>query len=239
MEWTGEGLIIGIRRHGETSVIVEAMTPDRGRHMGLVRGGRSRKLAATLQPGNQVQLHWRARLDEHLGMFSVELVKPRAADLIADKTRLYGAQLLCAHLRLLPERDPHERLYRMAADIMDTGVDPLELAQMISIFEFTLLDELGFGLDVSSCAVTGATDNLSHVSPKSGRAVTAEAGAKYIDKLLPLPAYFKTFENAPAEQVLDGLRLTGHFLAAHVWSPRQIEVPTTRDQLVASVAELV
>ncbi len=239
MEWSGEGLIIGVRRHGETSVIVEAMTPDRGRHLGLVRGGRSRKLAATLQPGNQVQLHWRARLDEHLGMFSVELIKPRAADLIADRTRLYAAQLLCAHLRLLPERDPHERLYRMASEIMDDGNELVELAQMISIFEFTLLDELGFGLDIASCAVTGATEGLAYVSPKSGRAVTAEAGAKYLDKLLPLPAYFTTFENAPAEQVQDGLRLTGHFLAMHVWNPRQIEVPTTRDQLVASLAELV
>lgn len=239
MEWTGEGLIIGVRRHGETSVIVEAMTPDRGRHLGLVRGGRSRKLAATLQPGNQVQLHWRARLDEHLGMFSIELLKARAADLIADRARLYGAQLLCAHLRLLPERDPHERLYNMAADILDTGLELVELAQMISIFEFTLLDELGFGLDISSCAVTGKTENLSHVSPRSGRAVTAEAGAKYLDKLLALPAYFKTLENAPAAKVHEGLCLTGHFLAMHVWSPRQIEPPTTRDQLVASVAELV
>lgn len=239
MEWTGEGLIIGVRRHGETSVIVETMTPDRGRHLGLVRGGRSRKYAATLQPGNSVQLNWHARLDEHLGNFTIELIKPRAADLIADRARLYTSQLLCAHLRLLPERDPHQRLYRMAIDIMDERTDLVELAQMISIFEFTLLDELGFGLDISACAVTGATEGLSHVSPKSGRAVTREAGAKYVDKLLALPGYFKTFEEAPAPVVLNGLRLTGHFLALHVWVPRQLDPPPTRDQLVASLLELV
>ena len=110
MQWTGEGLIIGVRRHGETSVIAEVMVAGRGRHLGLVRGGRSRKLAATLQPGNTVQLTWRARLEEHLGTFAVELLDARAAELIADRTRLYASQLLCDHLRLLPERDPHDRL---------------------------------------------------------------------------------------------------------------------------------
>lgn len=239
MDWTGEGLIIGIRRHGETSVIVEAMTPDRGRFLGLVRGGRSRKQAATLQPGNSVQLSWHARLDEHLGTYTVELIKPRAADLIADRARLYTSQLLCAHLRLLPERDPHERLYRMALDILDNGSELVELAQMVSIFEFTLLDELGFGLDISSCAISGATEGLDYVSPRTGRAVTKEAGGKYLDKLLTLPAYFTTYEHAPVEEVRNGLRLTGHFLAMHVWSARQIEPPPTRDQLVASLGEPV
>jgi len=237
MEWTGEGLIIGVRRHGETSVIVEAMTPDRGRHLGLVRGGRSRKYAATLQPGNSVQLHWYARLDEHLGHYTVETVKARAADLIADKARLYAAQALCEHLHLLPERDPHKRLHDMAIDIMETGREWVELAQMLSIFEYALLDELGFGLDISACAITGETSDLEFVSPRSGRAVTRAAGGQYVDRLLPLPAYFRTFENAGVTDVAHGLRLTGHFLALHVWTPRQIEPPATRDRLVAGVED--
>src|SRR5215510_8414633 len=119
MQWTGEGLIIGVRRHGESSVIAEVMAEGRGRHLGLVRGGRSPKLAATLQPGNTVQLTWRARLDEHLGTFTLELLQARAAALIADRTRLYASQLVCEHLRLLPERDPHDRLLRFALGIIE------------------------------------------------------------------------------------------------------------------------
>src|SRR5688572_9648491 len=140
MEWTGEGIIIGVRRHGESSVIAEAMVEGRGRHLGLVRGGRSSKQEATLQPGNTVQLTWRARLEEHLGTFVVELIDARAADLIADRTRLYAAQLLCDHLRLLPERDPHDRLLGMVARALDAP-EPLALGEPLARFELTLLEE--------------------------------------------------------------------------------------------------
>ena len=231
MQWDGEGLLIGVRRHGETSVIAEVMVAEKGRTLGLVRGGRSSKLAATLQPGNTVQVSWRARIEEHLGTFAVELIDARAADLIVDRIRLYACQLLCDHLRLLPERDPHDRLLQLAVAALEPKPRH-ELAVELARFELTLLDELGFGLDLSACAVTGATDDLTHVSPKTGRAVSREPAQPYCDRLLVLPQFL--LADAPAEpgDVADAFRLTGHFLRMHVWEPRQIEPPATRDALI-------
>lgn len=237
MQWTGEGLIIGVRRHGETSVIAEVMVEGRGRHLGLVRGGRSPKLAATLQPGNIVQLTWRARLEEHLGTFAVELIHARAATLIADRTRLYANQLLCDHLRLLPERFPHDRLLGLAVHALEGERTPLELGATLASFELTLLDDLGFGLDLSSCAATGVTDNLTHVSPKSGRAVSLAAAAPYLGRLLELPQFL--IGRGPVSGPHDlaaAFALTGYFLDMHVWLPRGLAPPATRDALVAILA---
>lgn len=232
MEWTGEALLIGVRRHGETSVIAEAMVAGRGRHLGLVRGGRTRRLAAVLQPGNTIQLTWRARLEDQLGMFSVELLTARAAALIEDRTRLYLSQLLCEHLRLLPERDPHDRLLGMALRLIDSPPDGAALAR----FELALLEDLGFGLDLTACAVTGTTEDLTHVSPKSGRAVSRAAAAPYLDRLLPLPSFLTARGNASPHDIADALSLTGHFLQSHVWGPRQLDHPTIRDGLVGMLS---
>ncbi len=232
MEWTGEALLIGVRRHGESSVIAEAMVAGRGRYAGLVRGGRSPKLAATLQPGNTVQLTWRARLQDHLGNFTIELLQSRAADLMADRKRLYLAQLVCQHLHLLPERDPHDRLLVMALDLIDSPPDAVTLAR----FELALLDELGFGLDLESCAATGTTEDLTHVSPKSGRAVSRAAAEPYKDRLLPLPSFLQARGNASPDDLRAAFRLTGHFLHAHVWSARQLDPPPTRDPLIELLA---
>jgi DNA repair protein RecO (recombination protein O) len=235
MQWTSEGLLIGVRRHGETSVIAEVMVARHGRTLGLVRGGRSSKLAATLQPGNTVQISWRARLEEHLGTFAVELIDARAADLITDRVRLYACQLLCDHLRLLPERDPHDRLLGLAVEALDDGKDRLVLGVELARFELALLDELGFGLDLSACAVTGQTTDLTHVSPKTGRAVSREPAKPYCDRLLVLPQFL--ISDAPADRadVMHAFRLTGHFLHMHVWDARQIEPPAIRDALVEAV----
>jgi DNA repair protein RecO (recombination protein O) len=211
------------------------MVEGRGRTLGLIRGGRSTKLAATLQPGNLVQLTWRARLEEHLGTMTVELTEARAADLIADRTRLYASQLLCDHLRLLPERDPHDRLLGMAVAALDGERSPLSLGAAIARFELTLLDELGFGLDLSACAVTGTTEDLTHVSPKSGRAVSREAAEPYLPRLLELPAFLVDGGDASARDLAAAFRLTGHFLDVHVWSPRTLDPPATRDALVAAL----
>jgi DNA repair protein RecO (recombination protein O) len=232
MQWTGEGLIIGVRRHGETSVIAEVMVEGRGRHLGLVRGGRSSRLAATLQPGNVVQLTWRARLEEHLGVFTLELLEAHAAGLIADRTRLYASQLLCDHLRLLPERDPHDRLLGMTMAALAPGQTPLALGAALARFELVLLDELGFGLDLSSCAVTGVTTGLTHVSPKSGRAVSLEAAAPYLGRLFELPPFLTAGGPATPADLAAGFALTGHFLDLHIWSPRQLAPPPTRDPLI-------
>lgn len=228
MEWTGEALLIGVRRHGETSVLAEAMVAGRGRYMGLVRGGRSSKLSATLQPGNTIQLTWRARLEDHLGSFKIEVLQSRAAALIADRTRLYLSQLVCDHLRLLPERDPHDQLLGMALSLLDHDPDGVALAR----FELALLDELGFGLDLESCAVTGVTTDLTHVSPKSGRAVSRAAAEPYKDRLLPLPSFLAARGNASPDDIRAAFRLTGHFLHMHLWSVRQIDPPPTRDPLI-------
>src|SRR4051812_14447861 len=226
MQWISSGLLIGVRRHGETSVIAEVMVAQHGRTLGLIRGGRSTKLAATLQPGNTVQVTWRARLEEHLGTFAVELIDARAADLIADRTRLYASQLVCEHLRLLPERDPHDLLLGRAVDLLDDGQDRHHLAIELARFELILLDELGFGLDLSACAVTGQTDDLTHVSPKTGRAVSRDPAKPYCDRLLRLPQFLiSDTDDATPQDLADAFRLTGHFLDMHVWSARAIEPP--------------
>ncbi|WP_137151590.1 DNA repair protein RecO [Devosia sp. FKR38] len=227
MEWTGEALLIGVRRHGESSVIAEAMVAGRGRHLGLVRGGRTRRLSPVLQPGNTIQLTWRARLEDQLGMFTVELLEARAAALIEDRTRLYLSQLVCEHLRLLPERDPHDRLLGMALRLIDSPPDGVALAR----FELALLDDLGYGLDLTQCAVTGVTDDLTHVSPKSGRAVSRAAAAPYLDRLLPLPSFLTARGNASPHDIADALRLTSHFLDTQVWGPRQLQPSPTREIL--------
>lgn len=232
MEWTGEALLIGVRRHGETSLVAEAMVAGRGRHLGLVRGGRSPKLAATLQPGNTIQLTWRARLEDHLGTFTVEMLQARAAALIADRKRLYLSQLVCEHLHLLPERDPHDRLLAMALDLLDNEPDGAALAR----FELTLLDELGFGLDLDSCASTGVTEDLTYVSPRSGRAVSRQAAEPYKDRLLPLPSFLHARGNASPDDLRAAFTLTGHFLDMHLWSVRQIDPPPTREPLVEMLA---
>ncbi|OAM84243.1 DNA repair protein RecO [Devosia elaeis] len=234
MEWTGEALLIGVRRHGESGVIAEAMVAGRGRCLGLVRGGRSTRLAATLQPGNIVQLTWRARLEDHLGTFTIELLRGRAAELITDRKRLYLSQLVCEHLHLLPERDPHDRLLGMAIDLIDHAPDGAALAR----FELALLDELGFGLDLESCAATGVTEDLTHVSPKSGRAVSRAAAEPYKDRLLPLPSFLHARGNASPDDIRAALHLTAHFLRQHVWQARDVDPPTVREPLIDMLSKV-
>lgn len=236
MQWDGEGLIVGVRRHGESSVIAEVMVEGRGRHLGLIRGGRSSKLAATLQPGNSVQVSWRARLEEHLGTFTLELLEARAAGLIADRVKLYASQIVCEHLRLLPERDPHDRLLGLAIRILDQQGTSLELGASVARFELILLDELGFGLDLTSCAVTGTTRDLTHVSPKSGRAVSRAAAEPYLSRLLRLPQFLISSADPTPEGVNDAFALTGHFLDMHVWLPRQLEPPAIRETFIELVS---
>ena len=165
-------------------------------------------------------------------MFTVELLEARAAALIEDRTRLYLSQLVCDHLRLLPERDPHDRLLGMALRLIDGKPDGADLAR----FELAILDELGYGPDLSQCAVTGVTEDLTHVSPKSGRAVSRAAAEPYRDRLLALPSFLTSRGNAGPSDIAAALRLSGHFLEVHVWGARQIEHPSTRDTLVEILA---
>jgi DNA repair protein RecO (recombination protein O) len=239
MQWTDEGIIIGTRRHGETSLILELMTPAHGRHLGLVRGGRSRKLQPVLQPGNSVSATWRARLDEHLGTFAIEPLTHRAAQLIEGAAGLFGIQALAALLRLLPERDPHPRLYEGLAAVLDWFGEPAVAAALMVRFELRLLDDLGFGLDLESCAATGSNDDLAFVSPKTGRAVSRSAGDAYADRLLKLPAFLTAPASAMPVDAADlgaAFALTGYFLARHVFEPRGLEPPEARSRFISLVA---
>ena len=238
MQWTDDGVIIGTRRHGETSLIVELMTAAHGRHLGLVRGGRSRRMQPILQLGNSVTATWRARLDEHLGYYAVEPTVQRAAWLIDSAAGLHGLHALAALVRLLPERDPHPRVYDGLAAILDLLGDPKRAAAAIVRFELALLEDLGFGLDLDTCAATGVNDDLAYVSPKTGRAVSRSAGDPYREKLLPLPAFLLEPPSAAAPAVADvaaGFRLTGYFLARHVFEPRGIALPDARARFATLV----
>jgi DNA repair protein RecO (recombination protein O) len=234
MHWTDEGIIIGTRRHGETSLIVELMTAAHGRHLGLVRGGRSRKQQPVLQPGNSVIATWRARLDEHLGNYVIEPVTQRAALLMEEATALYGIQHLAGLLRLLPERDSHPQIYRALAAILDLLDDTSLAGSLIVRFELKMLEELGFGLDLESCAATGTNDDLAFVSPKTGRAVSRSAGDPWRGKLLALPRFLTemTPVSPDAGEVVAAFRLTGYFLDRHVYEPRGLSQPDARQSLL-------
>ncbi|MEM9330970.1 MAG: DNA repair protein RecO [Pseudomonadota bacterium] len=242
MEWQDEGLILGVRKHGETSAIIELMTPDHGRHLGLVRGGRSKRLRPVLQPGNSVNVRWHARLEDHLGTFTVEPLELRAASLMQSQAAIFGIQLLASHLRLLPERDPHKSLYHAGLVIVDNLDSPEISASLIIRFELALLEELGFGLDLQSCASTGGSKQLSYVSPKSGRAVSQTAGEPWRDKLLVLPAFLNRYENEWGrvpnyEDLQNGFALSGFFLERHIYGPRGTKITDERSSFVKAVSK--
>jgi DNA repair protein RecO (recombination protein O) len=237
MEWRDEAIILGLKRHGETSVILEVLTRNHGRHRGVVRGGRSKRLSAVIQPGNTVELVWRARIEEQLGQFAVEGIKLRAANLITQSSSLYALSTLASHCRLLPERDPHEILYETLEVLVDHLHEPKLIAALLIRFEIALLAELGFGIDLSCCAATGSTQELIYVSPKSARAVCRVAGEPYKDKLLKLPNFLNgraILVQPEAQDLKEGFALTGYFLDRHVFEPRGILMPEARQLLVTN-----
>jgi DNA repair protein RecO (recombination protein O) len=236
MEWSEEAIVVGTRRHAETDVILEVVTRGRGRHLGLVHGGRSRRLRPVVQPGNTLLVTWRARLDEHLGTFRVEPVCERAGRLMESGLGAFGLQLAAAHLRLLPERDPHPRLYDALAVIVDALDEPVLAGELLARFELLLLDELGFGLDLQSCAATGREDDLAYVSPRSGRAVSREAGMPYDNRMLRLPPFLVERNGTPSRAAIDdAFRLTGFFLERHVFEPRGQALPDTRESFLRAL----
>lgn len=223
MEWRDDGIVIGARKHGETSVIVELMTRAHGRHLGLVRGGRGKRLSPVLQPGNSVDAVWRARIDEQLGTYTIEAGTARAGRIMASAAALLAITWLGAMLRCLPERDPHAGLFEALALVAD-HLDMPEIAPALMVrFELAMLGELGFSLDLSACAATGATQDLPWVSPRSGRAVSRAAGEPYRQRLLALPDFLRApgGQATPgAAEVAAGFALTGHFLNRNIFEPR-------------------
>ena len=240
MEWRDEGLIIGLRRHGETSLIVELMTRHHGRHLGIVKGGRSRRMQPLMQQGNSVDAVWRARLEEHLGLWQLDVTQARASAIMDSGIALNGIGLLAELLRLLPERDPHAELFEMALAVTGQFGDAMMGAELMVRFELALLAELGFGVDLSACAATGQRENLCYVSPKSARAVSAEAGRPYADRLLPLPEFLLGAPGSARDwqSIESGFAMTGHFLRREVFEARNIPSPDCRRAFVAALQRL-
>ena len=217
MDWRSAGILLNVRRHGETSAIIEVFTEDKGRHAGVVRGGTSRKIAPILQPGAQLDVAWRARLEDHIGTFAVEPVRSRAALVMDSRLALAGLNTVTALLSFcLPEREPHPVLYRRSEQLLDLlgqdAVWPLAYLQ----WEVTLLNEMGFGLDLGSCAVTGSTEELIYVSPKSGRAVSAKGAGAWTDRMLPLPPVLRGDGQASDADIFQAFETTGYFLASRM-----------------------
>ncbi|MCK7611879.1 DNA repair protein RecO [Roseibium sediminicola] len=221
MEWSGRGVVLTTRKHGETDIILEVMTQNHGRHLGLVRGGRSKRHRPVLQPGNELALTWKARLSDHLGQFKIEPETLRAGDLMTSGVGLAGVQHLAFLLRLLPERHPYPRLFEALTVVLD-HLDAADTAGALLIrFELELLSDLGMGLDLTACAATGSREELCYVSPRSARAVSREAGRPYHDKLLPLPSFLLEGERQAGSEltwadITQGFELTGFFLDRHV-----------------------
>lgn len=237
MDWRDEGVLLAVRRHGESAAIIEVFTLGHGRHAGIVHGGASRKMAPVLQPGAQLDVSWHARLDEHLGTYTAEPLRSRAG-LMGDRLALAGLNSVCALLAfLLPEREAHAVLYDATQGVLDRigagegwAVDYLR-------WELGLLEEMGYGLDLTRCALTGSREDLAYVSPKSGRAVARAAAGEWADRLLPLPACLLGQGPATAAEIAAGLRLTGYFLE-HRLAPDlgHKPLPEARRRLVALLA---
>ena len=240
MQWKEQAFILGTRQHGETSAIVEVLTRSHGRHLGLVKGGRSRKMSAVLQPGNKVIADWWARLDEHLGIFKLEPVDFNASRMMLEPHALYALQLAAAHIRLLPERDPYPALYDIFELLIENSDSELIVGELMVRFEMRLLEAMGFGLDLSKCGATGTRENLKYVSPKTARAICAEAGAPWKDKLLPLPEFLLKKSGRPegVEDIKNGFLLTGYFLMRNVWNARGIEPPKVRDRFIEMLSRV-
>ena len=233
MDWESEGYILSVKKHGETSAIIDVFTPDKGRHLGLVRGGVSRRSRPVLQPGNKVKVAWRGRLSEHLGAYTVEALSARAAELMDDRLSLSGLNAICAVAReCLPEREPHIDVYRALEVLIENLHDPEIWPALYVRWEAGLLTAMGYGLDLKSCAATGVNDNLTHVSPRSGRAVSASAAEPYKDKLLTLPGFLLGRPYAPLADVADGLSLTGYFLETRVQWGVNKTLPEARTRMI-------
>ncbi len=244
MEWRDEGILISARRHGEGSSIIEVLTREHGRHAGVVRGGGSRKMTPVLQPGAKLILDWSARLEEHIGSFRVDPLPGRTAYILADRGALAALGAITALLSAcLPEREAHPALYLRSLDLLDALGVAADWPQRYAVWELALLSELGFGLDLSCCAASGATEDLVWVSPKSGRAVSRTAGAPWAERLLALPAFLRdgwaVGERARRADLEAALELTGWFLEARIAPTLHREkLPDARARAVEAILRI-
>jgi DNA repair protein RecO (recombination protein O) len=236
MDWRADGILLAVRRHGEAAAILEVFTAEHGRHLGVVPGGASRKMAPLLQVGAQLDVTWRARLSDHMGRFIVEVTQGRAAEAMGDRVALAGLSSVCALLSFtLPERAAYPALYARSLAVLE-GLGAEHWAHAYLGWELALLTEMGFGLDLKSCAVSGSTQDLAYISPRTGRAVSRRAAGEWVDRLLPLPKVLLGLDGSVAE-VLEGLRVTGHFLTDHLApSLGDRPLPAARQRVVDAIA---
>lgn len=239
MRWTDEGVVLSIRAHGETAAIAEVFTREHGRHLGLVHGGQSRKRRPTLQIGNHIDLTWQARLSEQLGMMTIEPRRAFASEAMDDATTLAALTSICALTRLLAEREPHPNLFEVTLFVLGFLDDPSVWPALLVRWELALLDELGYGLDLSKCADRGVNDDLAYVSPKSGRAVSRSSGEPYRDRMLSLPPFLagRTGTAPLQSEITAGFELTGYFLTTRVLQPREAAMPEARARLLSLLAK--
>jgi DNA repair protein RecO (recombination protein O) len=237
MDFTDEGILISAKPLGEANTIAELLTARHGRHLGLVRGGRSRRMRPLMQLGNRLSVTWRARLSDHLGGFNVEMIEPHAARVLDDQVALAAIGSFTGLAKHLPERDPHPQLYFGALEVLGALGDAHVWPALLVRWEMLLLQELGFGLDLSECAATGTDADLIYVSPKSGRAVSRDAGQPYCDRLLKLSRFLLEDDVAPTpSDILAGFILTGHFFERDVLSPHGLTLPAARTRLIELLA---
>jgi DNA repair protein RecO (recombination protein O) len=239
MDWDAPAIVLDARPYGEGDAVAGVMTEAHGLHRGLARGGAGRAGAPIWQPGNLVQVHWVARLAEQLGSFSAELIHPAAALALDDPLALAMLSAACAVAEgALPEREPHPRVFHgLLGFIARLSQDPAMLADLVR-WETLLLADLGYGLDLSVCAVTGTTAGLAYVSPRTGRAVTAAAAGDWTGRLLRLPGFLVGANTSAAADWRDGLALTGHFLARDAFGHLHRPLPAARRMLYDRVAAL-
>jgi DNA repair protein RecO (recombination protein O) len=236
MRLVTSAILLAVRHHGEHGVIARVLTPDDGVQAGYVRGGRSRRLRPVLVPGNDLAVELRARTEEQLPHLSVELAHSRAHLLVEPLPAAALEWATATTAAALPEGQPYPAVHRSLAGLlgaMEAAPSARLWAEGLARYEALLLGELGFGLDLAECAVTGATSGLAFVSPRSGRAVSRDGAGGYQDRLLPLPAFLSS--GSPAEgwpDIMAGLRLTGHFLARDLLIERQADVLAARERLI-------
>lgn len=241
VQWTDDGIVLTARPHGETAALAEILTREHGKHAGLVHGGQGRKSRPILQPGNAVRATWRARIIDHLGAYAVEPVTLRAGVFMEDRRRLAGMAAACALAALaLPEREAHPRIHDGLALVLGAMGDTEEWPALLLKWELGLLTDLGYGLALERCALTGSRDGVSHVSPASGRAVCGDHpdAAEYRDRLLPLPAFLvRPGAGINQGDIMHGFALTGYFLERRVLWPADRRLPDARTRLIAMLAE--
>ena len=217
MEWRGTGILLAVRRHGENSAIIEVFTETHGRHAGVVRGGAGRRMGPILQPGAQLDVAWSARLEDHLGSYTVEPLRSRTVAAMSDRLMLAGLNTVTSLLSFcLPEREIYPALYKRTEQLLDLLDHPDVWPLAYLRWELALLEEMGFRLQLDQCAVSGATDNLIYVSPRTGRAVARDAAGDWVDRMLPLPDVLRGIGLGPDAEVFEGLKVTGHFLQSYM-----------------------